>query len=291
MAWFGPGLGWIAGLAALVAIAPAALADLPPPPDAVADVERAGGVTAFPRDLLYVRPRADLRRPRTALRFFSSARWHRPQLESAVGGEWALARWRPGDRTTAFELAAFGGVFMDFAMDDDADLRAIDGVWGALASARAGPWAVKLEFLHLSSHRGDETILEQQQGRLDYVRNDLGLGASWQGGPGLRFHGELAYGFSLSGPARAWRLQGGAEWALRGVWPRAWPVVLAVDWNSRQEVHYNGSVHVELGLDLWTDGAGRTARVTLGWFRGKDPATQYFDRQVQFWGVAFTLDW
>ncbi|MCI0341717.1 MAG: DUF1207 domain-containing protein [Planctomycetales bacterium] len=291
-----PGIGFagraIVSLAAVLAVASAARAAPPGAASGPPTTEEPAALEWFPRGLLYPRPRADLRRPRTALRFLSSPRFHRPQLETAVGGEWAFARWRPqptGD--TTLELAGFGGEFMDFAMDDDADLRSTDGVWGALLGARDGPLSVKLEFQHLSSHRGDETILEQGQGRLDYVRNDLAFGAAWQPQPGLRVYGELAYGVSLSGPARAWRMQGGVEIPLRALWADAWPVVLAVDANSRQEVHYNVSVHVELGLDLWTDGAGRTARAGLGWFRGKDPATQYYDRQVQSWGLSFTLDW
>lgn len=257
-------------------------------------------VTAWsfmPRGFLFPNFLAQLRRPGLSVHIITSPRGHRPQLEIGLGGQWAFVRWHP-DRSDqwGFEFGGYGGTFMRFDLEHDTDLLGTDGIWGFLLSGRWRNLAVKAEIGHISGHLGDETAQHQGWQRINYLKEEAVLGWSWEPWRWLRFYGEFAYAVRMGTergvryPERPGRIEWGAEFLPNEVWPERWPVYLAVDFGSRQEVGWNITNNLQLGYILWSDGFQRSWRVAFGWYRGRSAITQIHAKRVQWWSISLLAD-
>lgn len=251
----------------------------------------------IPEGRMYPARLAEIRYPRLGVRVIGSPRGHRPQLEIALGGQWAFIRWHPsGTDDWGLEIGGYGAYFMRFDLEHDTDLLVDDGIWGFPLSARWGPWSAKLQIGHISGHLGDETITHQGKEPINYLKEELTFALAWEPARWLHLYGEVAGALRMGiehGPhkERPWRLGGGIEFRPFSEWPDSWPFYLALHAESRQEVGWNVSTTVSVGYVAWSDGFHRAWRFALDWHRGREVLTQFHDKRTQWWAITLTADW
>ena len=253
--------------------------------------------TFVPQGRLYPARLAELRYPRLAVRIIGSPGGHRPQLEVELGGAWSWARWHPDSTDDwGFEVGGYAAIAMRFDLEHETDLLGTDGMWGFPVSWRYGTFALKLQIGHISGHIGDETIFHQGKERLNYLKEELTFGFAWEPYRFLRFYGEFAGAMRLGADhgkfkTRPFRAQWGAELVPHEVWPGRWPVYLALDCTSRQEVGWNITTNLEIGYVLWSDGLKRSWRMAVNWYRGREVLTQFHYKRTQWWAISLLADW
>ncbi len=250
----------------------------------------------FPRRTLYPRSLADPRQPRMGLRLIGSPTGHRIRLETALGAQWSLVRWNfAGTRDPAAEIEIEAANFQRFDIEHDFDSVADDNRWGFPLVLRSGGLAVKLHFIHVSSHLADEWIQRTGKERVNYRKEEIVAGLSWEPWAWLRAYAEAGYGFSLGREEdpprmRPGRVQGGLEFRPFDAWPGAWPFYVAGDFLSKQEVGWNISTSLEAGVVAWTDRVDRTFRVGIAYFYGREPLNEYFFERTHFWAIVLSTD-
>ena len=141
---------------------------------------------------------------------------------------------------------------------------------------RVGRWQFKTGYNHLSSHMGDEIMMQQSslhRSRINYVRDSLMLGVGYFATDNMRLFGEVDYGWGRRGRradrvAIRHRLQPGPSW--RGA-------VLGLYTNLRQEFDFGGFFVAQAGWQ-WRGGlALRTLRIGFEYFNGKSPQWETFN--------------
>ncbi len=250
----------------------------------------------FPRGALYPRALADPRQPRTGIRLIGSPTGHRTRLETALGTQLSLVRWNfAGRRDLAAELEFEAANFQRFDIEHDFDSVADDNRWGFPLVLRSGTLAAKLHFTHVSSHLADEWIQRTGKERINYRKEEIVAGLSWEPWRWLRAYAEGGYGFSLGREEDKPRMRPGrAQWGLEfrafEAWPASWPFYVAGDWVSKQEVGWNISTSLEAGVVAWTDRVDRMFRIGIAYFYGREPLNEYFFERTHFWSLVLSMD-
>ncbi len=252
----------------------------------------------FPEGLLYRHPLADPREPISGVRFQVPVRAEDDfKIETRLGTHLALWRrgafdWRdPAEpaRHWAFEVQAEGAVFSRFNFDENWDMDAADFRVGVPLVARRGPWAFKVHPWHVTSHLGDEFIERTGRRRITYARNELAAGVSYDFGATWRVALEGGYALSRGNVNEPLRFMASAETVGRHFGPSFPETFAAVNLTSFEEQDWNVQLNVEVGV--WLRGADRHRglRLSIGYFNGPSPLTQFFDDHEQYVTFGFSV--
>jgi hypothetical protein len=245
----------------------------------------------LPAGLLYHSYLAGEKEPRFASQWLSGndgRRW-----EMALGGRLGLIRHGTyGINAEGFQFdvegAALGRINPNLESDplEGTDYRA-----GFLGTWRYGPWRWKAGYYHLSSHAGDEYLLNNPlYVRRNYVRDSLIVGCTFDVRPDFQIYGELANALGCSGGAEAWEFQFGAQYfpayptGFRGA-PFA-----AINGHVRQDNDWMSSVNLEAGW-AWR-GSQSAALLRAGFQHYNGPAMQweFFTRHESLTGFGIWYD-
>ena len=191
-----------------------------------------------------------------------------------LGGRLDVARIHPvgaPDGGTQFDLDA--GFVGDFDREASLDNLGWSGIYALHASWRLGrTLALRFGFAHESSHLGDEYVEETGRQRINYTRDELRLGARWDGLWPVRLYAEYGHGIHTgSSLQERGRAQAGLEWssaAVRAGTP-GWYGALDLatfeesDWDPTAALEWGWAVPVSHGRGTWRFGAlfydGRSA--------------------------------
>ena len=152
-----------------------------------------------------------------------------------------------------------------------------------------GRWQFKTGYNHLSSHLGDELLVNNPAflaQRLNYVRDSIMLGVGCYATDNLRLFGEFDYAFGAEDGAQPVELQFGADYSPAK--PGGAPF-FAVYGDLRQELKYGGFFVVQAGWQ-WRGGlALHTFRIGVEYFNGKSPQFEFFNQFEQRigWGLWY----
>jgi len=212
--------------------------------------------------------------------------------ETALGGRFSFLRYGTSDpvRPEGWEMAFEGAALP--RVDPDADsspLIAVDYRIGLLSTWRFGPNAFKAGYYHLSSHLGDEFLINNPGFvRLNYVRDSAIVGWTRDLTRETQVYGEVAYAFNHEDGALPWEFQYGIQYS-----PRV-PGLLGapfggVNGHTRQDFHYETSINVVAGWQWWSEQSNHTFRVGIQYYDG--PALQYSfvnkHETLMGWGLWF----
>ena len=213
--------------------------------------------------------------------------------ESTLGGRVGIVRFgTPGAICPdGWQLDFEGAAFLRQNWSRDLDVDAVDFRYGVPLTWRRGPWAAKFAFYHLSSHVGDEFLVRNPGfQRLNYVRDALLLGVSYDPTPDWRVYGEAGYAVHTDGGAEPWELQFGAEYS---------PVVrngihgspfFAVNAHLREEVDWGGGLNVMFGWQWRSAVSDRVFRIGGQYYNGKSLQFSFFNRHEQLIGGGLWYD-
>lgn len=250
----------------------------------------------FPRGDLFTSPLADQKQPRfhmTYQRMKTDFGWF--NVGSVGFGEnFGLLR-SPGEAEgDGWQLGISGAVFALFNLDAaSSDLLNADYYVGFPLSFRRGVFSGRARLFHLSSHLGDEYLLEPQPDepveRINLSYEALELLLSWEH-RGFRVYGGGFHILHTVTPLGRDRAQAGAE--LRGRllgWHTA-RAVAGIDLQAWDETGWDVDLSVKAGIRVDSPyGGDRSVMFLLEFYDGHLPHGQFYVREVRYYGFGITF--
>ncbi len=214
--------------------------------------------------------------------------------DSTLGGRVGIFRrdQPPRMNLDAWQIDLEGAVMVRLDPNEKMDLESSDYRFGLLWTGRQDRIAYKAGYFHVSSHVGDEYQIKNPGfQRVNYVRENLIVGTSFDATPEWRLYGEVAWAVSVSGGAEPLQFQFGTEYAKQASRPQRGAPFAALNFQMRQEVNFAAGVTAMTGWQWRGPVTGRTLRTGLQYFNG--PSNQYefyqrFDNQL---GAGIWLDY
>ena len=214
--------------------------------------------------------------------------------DSTLGGRVGLFRrdQPPRMNLDAWQIDLEGAVMVRLDPSQKMDLESSDYRLGLLWTGRQDRISYKAGYFHVSSHVGDEYLIKNPGfQRVNYVRENLIFGTSYNATQEWRFYGEVAYAIAISGGAEPWQIQFGAEYARQACRPERGAPFAALNFQMRQEVNFAAGVTAMTGWQWTGPESGHTIRTGVQYFNG--PSNQYefyqrFDNQL---GVGIWFDY
>lgn len=208
-----------------------------------------------------------------------------------------------GDEVPLYQSPGLGGawgvgvqaaVFALFDLDAESkDLINADYWVGIPLSWRSGPYSAILRLYHQSSHLGDEYLLRSANNRrtrvnLSYEVVDFKLSRDFYG-RAVRLYGGGGTLFDQEpSDLKTGLLQAGVE--LRSPWSFANEMlrpVAAADFQSAEESGWRVDVSARAGLELASSvDRDYVVQLMAEYYRGRNPNGQFFERDVEFYGIG-----
>ncbi len=211
----------------------------------------------------------------------------------ALGGHVGILRYGTSDALPpeGYQIDVEGAAFPRLTLDEARNLVSADFRFGIPLTHRLGPWESKFAYYHLSSHLGDEYMVEHATwDRRNYVRDVLVLGLAWRPNPNWRLYGEAGWAFHINGGSEPWEFQFGVDFSPAQPWSALGTPFLAVNTRLREEVDFGGNFTVQTGLQ-WPGRAGQLFRVGLHYFNGKSDQYQFFREHEEQIGLGIWYDY
>jgi hypothetical protein len=190
---------------------------------------------------------------------------------------------RIGEWRISFD-AGFLGLF---DIDRSYDNLGWDGNYGLVIAHPLGRnAAVRLAWLHDSSHVGDEYQERTGRKRIGYTREEFALGVTWWPAPAWRVYGEYGHGtrYDSDDPGEPGRAQAGLEWD-RGA---RWAPYAAVDVQAWEERDWNLDLAVQAGLAFHAE--GRRWRLGLEYYDGRVPLGEFYFEDQRHISLGIFVD-
>lgn len=215
-------------------------------------------------------------------------------FDGVAGGRAGLLRYGNGSGIfpQGWQLDIEAAAMVRLTLDKIRDFETADYRVGVPLTYGIDNWQFKAEVYHLSSHLGDEFAIANPGSladRINYVRDEVVLGASYYPVPVCRLYSEVGYAFNTDGGAEPWEIQFGTELAQPGpTGPRGTPY-FAFNGHLREEVDFGGDISTQLGW-LWRGNSGQVMRAGFHYFNGKSSQYQTFDQFEQQFGFGLWFD-
>lgn len=272
-------------------------ADTDRPPGELGIEESGGQVVLFPRGNLYAPYIAD---PQQVGFGLMAAAVGDPQIEDSgelrsilkLGGSFGLFRVHPaGQPDRGWQLDLGAGFYGQFDADSSLDNIGWDGIYAlTLTGAFAHGLSLKLGSHHISSHVGDEFAERTGRKRINYTREELVAGLSWEPRDRVRTYAEAGWAYSPREFQEPWRLQTGLEYEVPGVFlggRLGWYV--AANLSSWEERDWEPSLTLQIGL-AFPAGEDRRWRAGLELHDGRVPIGEFFGTDERYALVGLWLD-
>ncbi|NIP85680.1 MAG: DUF1207 domain-containing protein [Planctomycetales bacterium] len=242
-----------------------------------------------PTGILYKSYLAGVREPRLSTVLVRDL-GERGLWDSTLGGRIGLLRFgSPGGAgADGFQIDAEAAALV--RLDSDRELEATDYRAGVPLTYKLGRYSSKLAYYHLSSHLGDEFVIRTGAERLNYVRDVLVWGHSWQATDWLRLYLEAGYAFHTEDGSQPWEFQFGAEWSQIQPTGNCGAPFLAFNGHLREEVDFGGNFVAQAGWQWRREYLGPLLRIGVHYYNGKSGQFQFFDRFEQQLGVGAWYD-
>jgi len=215
-------------------------------------------------------------------------------FETALGGRVGLVRYGNSDplNPEGWQLDLEGAALprVDPKLESD-PLEAVDFRVGFLSTWRSGPTAVKAGYYHLSSHAGDEFLINNPTfHRINYVRDSAIIGISQDLTPDVTAYGEFAYAFGAEAGAEPIELQYGLQYTPKVTgWPGS-PFV-AVNGHTREDFGWITSINMQAGWLFRSRSTNRTFRLGMQYYDGPSMQWEFVNRHESLFGGGIWFDY
>lgn len=210
----------------------------------------------------------------------------------SIGGTYGVARLsRAGTSEGAWQLNVEGRFYSQFDIHYALDEIGHDGrVGAALIKAVRPNLAIRVGYVHTSSHIGDEYLLRNNiTERLSARKEEVGAGISWKIDEKLRTYADLGYGLNLGTRNRPLRFQMGLEFEDQ---PRLgmsrW--YAALDATSFEENDYEVSTNLQTGFVFSSPGSPRRYRFGIELYDGRSQLDTFFMSRERYAVIGMWLD-
>jgi hypothetical protein len=195
-------------------------------------------------------------------------------------------------RESGWQFSMEAGFNMQTDLQKSLDIIGWDGVAGLLASKRLSHGlSVRLSpWLHRSAHLGDEIIERTGRTRIDYTREEVAGGLSWNFLEHWRLYGDAGAAYTRrSEYQEIWRVQGGVEWVDPGALRREGVgLYAALNTTSFQETDWDLAVSAAAGVLVRV--RERDWRLGLAFHHGAAPLGEFFQSSETYIQAGVWLD-
>jgi hypothetical protein len=228
-------------------------------------------------------------------RFASQWLWDQDRglvWDVTLGGRVGLLRHgTPGPRGNGFQFDLEGAALVRMDPEVYTDVEAVDFRAGLLATWREGPWSAKAGYYHLSSHLGDEYLLKNPSfWRVNYVRDSLIAGLSYDVTPDWRVYGEVGYAIGHQGGAQPLEVQAGAEFTQIWTTHHSGPFA-AANLHSREEHDWGTGTNLMTGWQWVGPESGHRFRVGVQYYNGPSLQWSFISHTEQLVGCGLWFDY
>jgi hypothetical protein len=216
-------------------------------------------------------------------------------LDVTLGGRVGIVRFGTEDnlRPDGWQLDIEGAAFPRIDLEQESwDLESADFRFGVPLTYGYGPYQMKIAYYHLSSHAGDELLLNNPGlTRINYSRDAIVWGHSYYVTDAFRVYGEAGWAYQADGGSEPWELQYGFEYSP------AWPTGMygapffAANGHLREEVDFGGNAVVQAGVQWRGRTSSRLLRAGVQYFNGHTAQYQFFRRSEELIGLALWYDY
>lgn len=212
--------------------------------------------------------------------------------ELQAGGRAGIVRY--GTDCEGWQLDLWGSAFPRLNFDRNLDLEAADFKVGVPLTYTSGPFQMKLEWYHLSSHLGDEFLLRPENAgveRINYLRDSIVFALGWFVTPEIRLYGEVDYAYKNDGGSKPWHFQTGIDYSPCGVTPLMRPLpFFAVNAHFREEVNYSGGLNVVAGMQWRGPESSAVFRTGIHYYTGQSLQYSFLGQSEEFLGLGMWYD-
>lgn len=242
------------------------------------------GLVWLPTTDIFRGLQADPREPQLAIKALRYGTRDKHFNVGAVqaGETFSLVEGHIGDGT--WQLGIQGGIFSIFNQDKKSnDQINTDYIIALPLSFRKGNWSVRSRYFHMSSHLGDEYILnENVRTRLDisFEAADTIISHDWKQ---VRLYGGGGYLVRTSSNLDRGILQAGGEWRIKDVIDEL-DLSLGADYKSfaAQDWTLNQSYQAAFIFSR----NKREVRFLIEYYNGKSPNGQFFFNSLKYFGFG-----
>jgi hypothetical protein len=210
----------------------------------------------------------------------------------ALGGRVGIARWGTRDpvRPEGWQIDIEGAGLPRLDLQHQRELVAADFRFGIPITYGRGRYQMKAGYYHLSSHLGDEFMVQHPTvSRINYSRDVLIWGHSFYLTEDLRVYGEVGWASWADGGSEPWEFQFGVDYSPAR--PSGWrgAPFFAFNAHLREEVDFGGNLVVQTGWQ-WRGETGNLFRAGMQYFNGMSEQYQFFDEHEQKLGMGVWYD-
>ena len=213
--------------------------------------------------------------------------------DSSLGAKLGIVRYGSpaGSYPQGFQFDIEGAVFV--RQFSQGQLVATDYRIGLPLTFGFGRYQTKFGYYHLSSHLGDEFLISTgllPGARINFVRNSLVWGHSYQWNSALRAYFEIGYAYDTDGGSQPWEFQFGAEFSpLCHTGFRGAPFA-AANVHLREELDFSGNFVFQAGWQWRRRSYGPLLRTGLQYYNGLSPRREFFTKYEHQLGFGVWYD-
>lgn len=240
----------------------------------------------LPSNIIYKSYMACGREPRLGIHFVDSMQpddmsyW-----DCSIGARVSLLRFGSRDPLypEGIELEMDACAFPRLGLNRARDLFSCDYRFAFPLVYRSGRWEYMFGYYHISSHLGDEYMVNHNSlHRYNYSRDCLMAGVGFRPNPAWRFYFHMEYAVSrdISEP---WQFMFGVEYSPMYTGPEGAPFFAACG-RLRDEIDFSGSFTLEAGWQ-WRNDNSHIFRMGLFYLNGYSDHYQFYniyEKQIGF---------
>ena len=249
----------------------------------------------LPRGLMYKSYIAGEKEPRMQFIQLRDTRSKRRVWDAVLGGRFGLLRYGNCDSVNpqGFQVDIEGAVFARVLPDEvSAMLEGSDYRAGLLGTNRFNGTAVKYGYYHVSSHIGDEFLLENPTfNRINYVRDSAIVGVTQDLKYSTQVYGEIAYALGAEGGAKPLEFQFGTQYLPVAQSSLGGAPYFAANYHIREDFDFQGGFNTVAGWGWQGLQTRHRLRVGLQYYNGPSLQYQFLNRVENLYGGGIWFDY
>lgn len=211
----------------------------------------------------------------------------------SLGGRVPLFRFGTVDspQPEGFQIDMEGAALLRLDFERNRNLASTDYRAGLPITYGTRFWQLKTGYYHVSSHLGDNYLLDHFQKKVHYVRDEIFLGFALKPVSSVRLYGEAGWAFNAGETTSPWELQFGAEFSPQYSDERMWrgAPFAAVHGHLFQELDFGGYVNSQIGWQ-WRRSDNGLFRLGAEFYCGCDDQYQFHYTYQKKVGLGFWYD-
>lgn len=190
-----------------------------------------------------------------------------------------------------FQIDIEGAAMLRLDFERDRQLAATDYRAGLPLTYGTKHWQYKFAYYHISSHLGDNYLLDGFREKKRYVRDELVVGLAWRPIEPVRIYGEVGWAFHVGDTTKPWEFQLGAEYSpvYRPQTAKTGTPFAAVHGHLFEELDFGGYLNLQIGWQ-WRSRQNARFRFGVEFYDGCDDQFQFHALHQRKYGVGLWYD-